>query len=279
MTKETSQPNLLYNDPLDTFELVACQLANVVGILAGIGAIPFLRDRQVRFWTVEAAVGVIVIAVGLFFLVRRACRQRQAGGAPGLFQRLLAFLRRLAGSLRHTWAWARSHLPGRRKVADRQVAGKISAAENPLSVVANQDPARDLVLLPYLTVLIGGFVLLPAALVASLQYVPVPNLDQIAMYFSAPAILIWMIGEIPNIFPKLAVRPKSSSIVTGMLKSGLQVLSAVLVWVFLGLARGREEHPWLLVSAIGLALGGLVLGFVSEAAERRRLQTRPQNNC
>ena len=273
------------NDSQDTLELAACQLANVVGILAGIGAIPFLRDRQVRFWRVEAAVGVIVIAVGLFFLVRRARRQRQAGGAPGLFQRLLAFLRRLAGSLRHTWAWARSHLPGRRKVADRQVASDLPAVEEnpppavPPAAPGTPSPPRDLVLLPYLTVLIGGFVLLPAALVASLQYVPVPNLDQIAMYFSAPAILIWMIGEIPNIFPKLAVRPKSSSIVTGMLKSGLQVLSAVLVWVFLGLARGREEHPWLLVSAIGLALGGLVLGFVSEAAERRRLQTRPQNNC
>jgi hypothetical protein len=133
------------------------------------------------------------------------------------------------------------------------------------------------VLLPYLTVLIGVFILAPAAVVASLQDSPVLNLDLIVMYFSAPAILIWAIGEIPYFFPKILVRPKNAAVVAGIWKSGLQVLSAILFWVFVGLAIGMEEFTWMLWSACGLALAGLALGLVSEAGERRRLQLQPSD--
>jgi hypothetical protein len=129
--------------------------------------------------------------------------------------------------------------------------------------------------------LIGLFLLLSAVLVACLQSSWAKGLEQgalaqIAMYFSAPALLVWVIGEIPYVIPKIVVKPWDGSTITGVLKSGLQALGAVLVWVFLALALVRKEQFWLLYGGLGLALVGLVFGFISAAIERQRERTRPQ---
>ncbi len=288
VAEELQQPSLLYNDPHDTLELVACELAKILGILAGIGATPFLRERLERFWLAGVAAGGIVIAVGLVFLARRYRRER-----PGLFQGLRELPGRLLNGLRRGWAWIRAHLPGQRKASTAGLGGSGAPLPQPAPAAAGISsletasaqpattrpaPAHPLVLLPYLTVLIGLFILVPAAATSGLQNDPILNLDLIAIYFSAPAILIWAIGEVPYFFSKAVVRPKNAAVIAGILKSGLQVLSAILFWVFLGLAIGMQEFTWMLWGASALALAGLVLCLVSEAGERRRLNTQPKDS-
>lgn len=267
MPETAPEPALVYNDPHDTLELVACELAKILGVLVGIGATPFLRARLARFGLVEIGVGAFVVLIGLIFWFRRLRRER-----PGLFQGLRALAGRLLAGLRRAWSWVQDHLPGRRRNSGSEVREAITPARP-----GEPSPVRPVVLLPYLTILIGIFILAPAAVVYSLRDDPIPDLDLIVLYFSAPAILIWAIGELPYFFSKAVVRPKNASVYAGISKSVLQVLSAILFWIFLGLAIGMEEFTWMLVAAFILALLGLILGLVSEAGERRRLQIQPQD--
>lgn len=296
MTEKYPQTQLLNHDPQDPLEWITCQLANLVGIAAGIGVLPLLSDYlPIPFWKAEMLVGVLCILVGLIFLERRTPRllpflKRMFGflrRLPSIFKRLIAFLRGLPALLRRAWDWIRRHLPGRRKGSPEQVspetpAVKESPPEAAPSTASDTIPqVHQLVLLPYMTLLIGLLILLPAILVDWLH--PLEVLDQnldlvyIAVYFSAPALLIWVVAEIPYILPKIVVKPWDGSVVTGLLKSGLQALGAVLVWVYLALSLGKEEHTWLLFGGLGLALMGLIFGFISEAIERQRIRTRPQN--
>lgn len=307
--KNDSQPQ-----PLSSPERIACQLANMVGILAGIGAIPLLRDRLgSRFWMAEAAIGALVIVLGLFFLERRAHRLRPflkrllsfLRGLPAILrrlpyyiQRLLTvlrglptFFRSLPAFIRRAWNWIRRHLPRRRKGPSEQIpiatravpetSPAVARSTAPATSSATIPPLRELELLPYQMLLIGLFILLPAALVACTHSFWAKSLEpaalgQIAVYFSTPALLIWVLGEFPYAFAKIVVQPWNGSIITGVLKSGLQVLSAMLVWVFLALSLAGVEYAWPLFGGLGLALAALVLGFASEAIERRSSQNRPQ---
>jgi hypothetical protein len=306
------QTQLQYHDPHNTLELVACELVRILGIAAGLGAIPLLRDRPLPFWIVEAAAGAVVMAVGLSFRARRARLHKPPTPTPGLLHRLLAFLRglpaifrsflsglkrlpgllrRLADGLSRAWAWVRAHLPGHRKPAPGPLIPAAPTVEEPPPsspaapthtaapvlppAPAAALPARPRVLLPYLTLATGLFLFLPAILVAVLLPARIPNLDQIAIYFSAPALLVWLLGEIPYLVPKIVAKPWDIPILSGVLKSALQALGAVLVFVFLALVIGQEQHPGLLYGGLGLALVGLALGYHSEAGERRRQQTRP----
>jgi hypothetical protein len=292
MTQD-SQPQLLYHDPHDSLELVTCELARILGITAGLGAIPLLRDRPVPFWIVEAAAGAIVIAVGGFFLARRARRQQPTTPTPGLLRRLVSSLKRLPDLLRRVPAffrrmfeWLRTRLPGRRKVATVPVPAETPPSEETpkvdtpvetpsASAPAASLPARPRVLLPYLTLATGLFLFLPSILVAALQPARIPNLDLVAIYFSAPALLVWLLGEIPYLLPKIVTKPWDAPILSGVLKSVLQALAAMLIFAFLALVIGQEQHPGLLYGGLGLALVGLALGVYSEAGERRRQRARP----
>ena len=304
--KQDPQPQLLYHNPHEKLELAACELARFLGIAVGLGAIPLLRDRPIPLWIVEAAAGVLVMAVGLFFQARRARRQKPPTPTPSLFRRLLAFLRglptffrsflsglkrlpgllrRLANGLRRAWAWVLAHLPGQRKAVAVPIPAETppseetptveAPVETPSAAAPAPSPARDLVLLPYQTLLVGLFLLLPAILVAVLQRIPFPSLDQVAIYFGTPALLIWVGGEFLYLQPKIAIKPWDSLVLTGILKSALQLLGAALVLAYLALALGSLVRPGLLLGGLGLALVGLALGLVSAAGERRRLPTRP----
>lgn len=277
-------------DSHGTLELVACQITSAVGIGVGIGALPLMRERLAsRFWMAEAAAGVLCIAVGLFFLERRSHRLLPflksllafLRRLPSSFKRLNTMLRSLPAFIRLAWDWIRFHLPGRRKTSPAPVSHatppvKVSqptaaSAAAPAAASDAASPAR----LPYLTMWIGLFIFFPALFAASLQHFQPPDPDLIAIYFSTPALLIWVIGEVPYILPRIVVRPWDGAILTAILKSGSTGLSAVLIYVFLGLALVKAEHPGLLFAGLGLALLALVFGWISNTMERQRLRDRP----
>lgn len=125
------------------------------------------------------------------------------------------------------------------------------------------------VLLPAITISIGVFIMLPAVIALLMQLNHVKNPDLMAMYFSTPALLLWIAAEGVYFYPHFKTEPKRRPQVMGMLKSTLEILSALVLWVFLGLRFGGPgDYDWLFWIGTVLAIGGA--GLAIEVARGHR---------
>lgn len=241
-------PTFQYSTPGDNQGQIIGELAKILGILLGIGATPFLGEwTQDWFWVVGLAAGLITFGVGFFYAVRQA-PVRKRGSA--LVTRGAAFLRR-------QFAWLKTKVLFWRE-------RPVEAEElTPVPTARPQDEPHQAdepwILWPLFTMGIGLFIAVPA-IVAGLT-----GSQDIAMYFSTPAILLWIAGEGFYFYPYFIVKPKRTPEIAAMLRSSLQVLSALLLWVFLGLAAGMAGISWMIGLGAGLAVAGLILGLVAAA--------------
>jgi hypothetical protein len=262
-------------DPHDPLVLFICELANAAGITAGIGAVPLLNERMPdHFWMVQAAVGALVTAVGLYSLESATPRLVPfVKRLPAGLRNLTAALRRLPAFMSRLWGWIRQRLARPKNAPSISEPIKPDHANSGSTALATQPPPGR-ILLPYLTLSIGLFILFPAVLA---RLLPLWETDPVgtALYFSAPAILIWGMAEIAYIYQKVAVFSRNSAMITGIVKSSLKVMSAVLIFVLAALEQVNEGHNLLLLIGTGLALGGLVVGFISEGLERRSRLDQP----
>ncbi|MCB9423127.1 MAG: hypothetical protein H6667_25235 [Ardenticatenaceae bacterium] len=222
------------------------EAAKIVGILAGIGATPLLQDQLGWFWAVGLAAGVLPVAAGIYYLVQQRQRGRIVKGkAPAGFRdRMARWGQRIWSGLKiavQFWRWQ-----------ERWQAGKEERRQRPLP------------LLPILTILIGFFIFIPAGIAFFIQRSALhQNVGLAASYFNAPAILLWITGEGFYVYPHFIIRPKHWPQISGLLKSGLQIISALLLWVFLGVSISLENANWMLWASLITAVAGFVLGIVA----------------
>ncbi len=281
-----SLDRLRYNDPADRLETLGSELVKILTILLGIGLPALLRGRWAGLWLVGAAAGLLGIVFGLFFLLRRARRQLAAldsaqppavdspsagqektpdqpgaaqavGSAPNPQPDTNPPAKPAGWTARFAQAWQR--LVGWMGV-------QFAALRRLLNALLH--PSHPLTALPAVVVLTGVFIFVPAVSAALFKQLNVSNFDLIEIYFSSPAVLVWIIGELVYVFPRLVARPKHFSAVAGIVRSVLQVLAALLLWIFLGLSIGRAALALLLWLSIGLALAGLLCGMAADASER-----------
>lgn len=283
---------LQYSDPDDRREVIVNELTKILSVLLGLGAVPLLERRVDWFWAAGLAAGVLAVGVGLFFIYRRARRRRKQavdpGGRAGLRARLQNFGRAVGRAFGRAWAWIKSKWPFRRRAAAAPetgedgppAAGSPAAAPsepaptNGMMAVLRGDATGTVILLPYLTLWIGIFIFIPSVVAALLQRMGYLRTDLVLVYFSAPALLVWIGGEGFYFFPRFSTRPRRAPEILGILKSLLIVLSAALLWIFLGLEIGTPGVDWLHRSAIGLAVAGAILGLAAEGSRRSSLRER-----
>ena len=213
--------------------LLTAEHSKILGILIGIGATPFLRERFDWFWIVGLVVGLLTILIGGALAIRYAPKPE-----------------------RPTGIWARIKWAGACLLAPfKHVNATVRHRQ--------QDESKPLILLPYLTVAIGFFIALPALTAWFVQWGELVNPDLIEMYFGGSAIFLWILGEGFFFYPYFIVKPKRIREFSGMARSILLISSAIFIWVFLGLDIGLEGINWLFWAGILFALVGLLLSFAT----------------
>ena len=240
---------IVFSDSKDYRGEFVVEAAKIVGILAGIGATPLLQEQFHWFWVVGLVAGILPIVAGIYYLARERRREKIAKGeAPaGFRERLARWGQRIWSGLKiviQFWRWPERWREWRRTKGERQ--------------------ERPLTLLPIFAISIGFFILIPSAIAffmlrGSLHQ----NVGLVASYFNAPAILLWITGEGFNIYPHFLVRPKHWPQISGLLKSGLQIISALLLWVFLGVSISLENANWMLWVSLITAVAGFALGIIA----------------
>lgn len=130
-------------------------------------------------------------------------------------------------------------------------------------------------LLPLLSIAIGVLIILAATLAHNLEKGSAEFAGWIEMYFASPALLLWAAGEGIYFYPHFAARPHHIPQVTGMLKSLLQIASAIFIWVYLGLSIGMQAGAWLLWVAAVFGLAGAYFGVLSETVDLRLASAEP----
>jgi hypothetical protein len=129
-----------------------------------------------------------------------------------------------------------------------------------------------------LTMASGIFIVLAAVVVLILQRNEIKQAGALAMYFSLPAIILWMVVESLQLYTNLLVKPKRLGQVAAIAASGAQLLGALLIWVYLGLILVLENINWMWLVAVVLVALGIALGLVAIFAESqtpRRIISRP----
>jgi len=257
-----------YNDKNDSRGELAVEAAKIVGILAGIGATPLLQEQFSWFWAVGLVTGVLPIVAGIYYLARQRRREKIANGnaSTSLRERFTRWGQRIWSGLKTVvqfWRWRERWREWQQGERERQ--------------------QRPLTLLPLFTIFIGFFILVPAGIAFFMQRSSLhQNVGLVASYFNAPAILLWITGEGFHLYPHFVVRPKHLPQISGLLKSGLQILSALLLWVFLGVSISLENANWMLWVSLITAVAGFVLGIVAiqsaknEPAPVKSGQTMPR---
>lgn len=246
--------------------LWTAEIVQLLCIYVGIGATPFLRRLTPWFWAAGIALGLVAVVVGvaIAWQVRRLRARRQptavhptSAARPALLQRLLAPFHRLASRLR------------RRRAAPEASSSFRARAED----ASSDMPPR--VVLPAATILIGVFTVIPAAVAAFVQWNPVIDDEHlVAMFFSGPAILLYIAAEGFYFYPRLVEKPKRTAEIAGMARSLTKSISALLLWVYLGLAFGMDGIGWMFWTSIALAGASLVLGTLANRQSLRRQQER-----
>jgi hypothetical protein len=129
-----------------------------------------------------------------------------------------------------------------------------------------------------LTMASGVFIVLAAVVVLILQRNEVKQAGALAMYFSLPAIILWMVVESLQFYTNLLVKPKRLGQVVAIASSGAQLLGALLIWIYLGLILVLENMTWMWLVAVGLVTVGIAFGLIALFAESqtpRRVIVQP----
>ena len=263
-----SQPSIQYDDPLDGLEFFCCEAAMTIGILAGIGAPPQLHDLIDRHWLPGFLIGGALIFIGLLFIIRRYKPRFDKSFFNNIFHAFSS--QRLELILHRMYNYLRRQLYPNRNAVEVDIPATSTAIPSPLKESPDSPPTTAIILLPFLVILIGLFIAAPTAMVTILQVWKISNLDLLAVYFSAPAILFWIIGELVYFFPRITIKPKHLAEYAGLLKSVIQIFSALFLWSYLGLSITNEGFEWMFWAALCLGIAGLLLGLVSNYYEAQR---------
>lgn len=249
-------PILRNRENKDTVAEMVVEGAKILGILGGIGAVPLLHDAGIQwFWAVGMIASFLVLAASAFYLIRHALRTYDFGDEEQSLWRKVGHLLRHKG--RRFWQRVRQRI--------RQPAETIEEE------TAITEQGRILIV-PYLNILIGIFILATAVTAFFIQRSRgVMNPQLVEIYFGAPALLLWIVGEGIYFYPHFLVRPKHLPQIFALLKSILQVISALFLWVFLGLSIGMDHNNWMLWFSLITAVLGALVGLLAI-----RLAKRPQ---
>lgn len=240
-----------YYAPDEVHGQTVAEFLQILCIFVGIGTTPLLSLRFPRFWIMGLALGLITCMIGLWLVVQIWRGKRNTA----LRQRLAAL-----------WYWFR------RWRTDQEPTTTIASTENNMhTAVAQPAGKKHHSVLPLATIFIGFFTIILAGVTAYLQRLPdLANEHLIAIYYSAPAILLWIAAEIVYLYPFLIVKPKRWAEISGIGRSLTKVISALLLWVYLGLETGLDNIYWMYLGSMILALISLLLGQNS----RRQMQNR-----
>jgi hypothetical protein len=127
------------------------------------------------------------------------------------------------------------------------------------------------------TVTIGIFVVLGALVALILQRYEITRAGALAVYFSLPGLLLWVIVEAMELYTNLIIQPKRLAQLAAIGGSALQLVGALFLWIYLGLAVTLERLGGLFTLAAGLVLAGVILGIIALLAQqqmRRQLAGR-----
>ncbi|HEX7976901.1 MAG TPA: hypothetical protein VF498_21010, partial [Anaerolineales bacterium] len=223
--------------------------------------------------------GVLLAGAGVFLALRQGKQAPPTPTGPARRVRGVEILRTLKVTLAVEGSPALLP-PAGLTLASQATAGRASSVAAPANAPATAAGARRLFqalaqawpYLPSLTIAMGVFVLLPAVIALLAQAQSLENPARIAAFFSAPVLLLWITAEavyfahfnqsgLPGL-PRLL----------GMLASAVQALSAVILWIFLGLSLGLQGMEWLFWVGAGLALLGAVLATAAAVLGNRRLE-------
>lgn len=246
----------IYSDPADTRGELVTEIAKIIGILLGIGATAWLRERLTLFWLLGASMGVLTICAGIYYWGRQSMRSYAAqgnlsAGKPAFRTWLKEITRQFRNRLKAIW-------PRRGNNANSVSATNRAQKQEAI------EKKRIITVLPIITILIGILILLPA--VAAFGFRRLAAVDQaglVAVYFSGPAILLWLLGEGVYMYPHFLVTPKHRPQILGIAKSACQIVSALFLWVYLGVGIGMSHTSWMFFLSAGLAGLGFILGIVT----------------
>lgn len=250
------EPLFTYYSSRNVHGETIAELLQIFCIFVGIGTLPLIGEQDPRFLFVRYGLGLVTLIGGLWLVIQNVPRY--------VFRyRYAAFLRRF-GRLRERFRVLRSR--GSTTAVSPQSENNVSDA----TAVARlrQNDKQRLTILPTATILISLFTLILAEVTR--QTSQTENGHLIAIYYSAPAILLWIAAEIFYIYPFLGVKPQRAVEVTGILRSLTKIVSALFLWVYLGLATGLDNITWMIYFSIVLALLSLVLGHISLWQKQKR---------
>lgn len=230
------------------------EMVCAVCVMAGSGALPLLYAALGgHFWVVQAAAGLLAACAGQYALERQTRRLVPfLTGFPAALARLARLLFR---TVRRQPDLAPSVEP-----------------EQPSDPVTEEKTANQDWFLPSLELATGLVIIFAAILAGALHALGVSRPDPVvaSVYFSSPALLVWLLGELAYLLPRITVTPWNGAAFLAVLKSGLKALAGALVVAYLALWMGGREATGLFWGAAGLALASLAFGMIVGALERSR---------
>lgn len=254
-----------YSDPEDPGNEYITEFAKIGGILIGIGAAPILQEQVSWFWAVGLSVGIITILAACGYWLRQSLRSFQPGSKT--LSRTNKVLYWFRESVKTAFQSVSSRI--------RQIWERGNKNDRGAEKHVSEHPSRIVTVLPIVTFLIGSLIIIASLVAYLLQSQPqIINAGAMSLYFSAPAVLLWMIGEVVDLYPHFLVIPKHRPQVLGIAKSGLQIASALFLWVYLGVAIGMERAAILLLISAIMAIAGAGLGIASIHAQQIAAQPK-----
>ena len=233
----------------------------VICLLIGVGAVPLLAGLPgfgSRYWAVSLTAGIAALGLGGFYAVRpvilRLIRNRAASrlGLPvkaHLDQRLVL-----------VFSEAKTETAGGR-------SGELAAAAY----------------LAVMLVCVGLFILVPAVSGLLMQAAGLENAALVSAYLGSPAISVWIIYEIIRFRAHWKQRDGSFANNLALLRSGVQICAAGLIWNFLGLSYSLSWAFWIfwlgaLLAALGAAAadGGVLVSLKAQSASPGEVEREAQ---
>ena len=232
----------------------------VCGLLAGIGAIPLLASRLARwYWAVSLAAGLVVVGTGLFYWFRsgRLARAQAQTADP---DQVLVDNELIGRSIRVTARGIRqadeaAAIPTKKLAAIRVETG-----------AGRLDDRRQATIL----LLLGIFILLTAFGGLLLVSVGMAGSHRVAAYLGTPALMLWAALAGAAFYAHWQQQRAGSRAILAMIRSGVQVLAAFVIWIYLGLPAELTWATWWFGAGAGLAFLGAVVGTVMHLLERRK---------
>jgi hypothetical protein len=219
----------------------------VLGMLVGAGAFSWLVRLPGWYWAISPLAGSLVLSAGFYYLMR----SRQKGrGKAHLLPQVLVDEKLNKRSIRIAAPISRKE-------------SRDSAVENPQTAGSDPDLRQATVL-----VILGVFCLLPVTAWLLLRLLQVLKPEPAAAYLATPALMLWAAFESLAFFAYWRQPSSGRPALLGMLRSGAQVLAALLLWVYLGLADNAAWAHWLFWIAAGVAVMSALAGSFMPAAAK-----------